>query len=98
MSVLTAAFALAIVSLVSLAASNASAQTTLQGVKQKRTLVCGSSAGFDGFGIPDPQGHWTGFDVDFCRAIAAAIFNDPTKVRFIPLDAKDRFTALQSGE
>ena len=44
------------------------------------------------------QGNWTGFDVDFCRAIAAAIFNDPTKVKFVPLTAKDRFTALQSGE
>ena len=51
-----------------------------------------------GFGVPDAQGNWTGLDVDFCRAIAAAIFNDPTKVRFIPLSAKDRFTALQSGE
>ena len=48
--------------------------------------------------MPDPQGNWTGFDVDFCRAIAAAIFNDPTKVKFVPLTAKDRFTALQSGE
>jgi general L-amino acid transport system substrate-binding protein len=51
-----------------------------------------------GFGIPDPQGNWTGFDVDFCRAIAAAIFNDPTKVKFVPLTAANRFTALQSGE
>ena len=48
--------------------------------------------------MPDPQGNWIGFDVDFCRAIAAAIFNDPTKVKFVPLTAKDRFTALQSGE
>ena len=48
--------------------------------------------------MPDPQGNWDGFDVDFCRAIAAAIFNDPTKVKFVPLTAKDRFTALQSGE
>ncbi len=51
-----------------------------------------------GFGLPDPQGNWTGFDVDFCRAIAAAIFNDPTKVKFVPLTAANRFTALQSGE
>ena len=48
--------------------------------------------------MPDPQGNWTGFDVDFCRAIAAAIFNDAGKVKFVPLTAKDRFTALQSGE
>jgi general L-amino acid transport system substrate-binding protein len=51
-----------------------------------------------GFGLPDAQGKWTGLDVDVCRAIAAAIFNDPTKVKFVPLTAKDRFTALQSGE
>ena len=51
-----------------------------------------------GFGLPDAQGNWTGLDVDFCRALAAAIFNDPTKVKFVPLTAKDRFTALQSGE
>ncbi len=48
--------------------------------------------------MPDAQGNWTGLDVDFCRAIAAAIFDDPTKVKFVPLSAKDRFTALQSGE
>ena len=49
--------------------------------------------------MPDPQGNWTGFDVDFCRAVAAAIFNDPTKVKFVPTERRqDRFTALQSGE
>ena len=53
---------------------------------------------FSGFGAPDAQGNWAGLDVDFCRAIAAAIFDDPTKVRFIPFTAKDRFIALQSGE
>src|SRR5215218_2038234 len=82
----------------SLAATGASAQATLNSVKQKGTLVCGSNTGLAGFGLPDTQGNWTGLDVEFCRAIAAAIFNDPTKVRFIPLAAKDRFTALQSGE
>ena len=51
-----------------------------------------------GFAIPDDQNNWTGFDVDFCRALAAAIFNDPQKVKFTPLSAKERFTALQSGE
>jgi general L-amino acid transport system substrate-binding protein len=83
--------------LASLPATGASAQATLQSVKQKGYLACGSSTGLVGFGLPDAQGNWTGLDVDFCRAMAAAIFNDPTKVRFIPLDAKDRFTALQSG-
>src|SRR5215217_2397001 len=82
----------------SLAATGASAQATLNSVKQKGTLTCGSNTGLAGFGLPDAQGNWTGLDVDFCRAIAAAIFDDPTKVRFIPLSAKDRFTALQSGE
>src|SRR5215218_8974598 len=82
----------------SLAATGASAQATLNSVKQKGTLVCGSNTGLAGFGLPDTQGNWTGLDVEFCRAIAAAIFNDPTKVRFIPLAAKDRFTALQSRE
>jgi general L-amino acid transport system substrate-binding protein len=82
----------------SLAATGASAQATLNNVKQKGYLVCGSNPALAGFGVPDAQGNWTGFDVDYCRAIAAAIFNDPTKVRFTPLTAKDRFTALQSGE
>src|SRR3954452_15482183 len=81
-----------------LAATAASAQATLNNVKQKGFLACGSNPALPGFGIPDAQGNWTGFDVDYCRAFAAAIFNDPTKVRFIPLSAKDRFTALQSGE
>jgi general L-amino acid transport system substrate-binding protein len=82
----------------SLAATAASAQATLNNVKQKGFLACGSNTALPGFGIPDAQGNWTGFDVDYCRAYAAAIFNDPTKVRFIPLAGKDRFTALQSGE
>ena len=81
-----------------LMASAASAQATLNNVKQKGFLTCGSNTGLAGFGVPDAQGNWTGLDVDLCRAIAAAIFNDPIKVRFIPLSAKDRFTALQSGE
>jgi general L-amino acid transport system substrate-binding protein len=82
----------------SLTASAASAQATLNNVKQKGFLTCGSNVGLAGFGVPDAQGNWTGLDVDLCRAIAAAVFNDATKVRFIPLSAKDRFTALQSGE
>ena len=71
---------------------------TLNTVKERGELICGANGTLAGFGMPDPQGNWTGFDVDFCRAIAAAIFNDPTKVKFVPLTAKDRFTALQSGE
>jgi general L-amino acid transport system substrate-binding protein len=71
---------------------------TLKTVKDRGELICGANGTLAGFGLPDPQGNWTGFDVDFCRAIAAAIFNDPTKVKFVPLTSKDRFTALQSGE
>jgi general L-amino acid transport system substrate-binding protein len=80
-----------------LAAQAASAQT-LKAVQDRGQLVCGANGTLAGFGMPDPQGNWIGFDVDFCRAIAAAIFNDPTKVKFVPLTAGNRFTALQSGE
>jgi general L-amino acid transport system substrate-binding protein len=71
---------------------------TLDTVKSRGVLNCGANGQLPGFGLPDAQGNWTGFDVDYCRAIAAAIFNDPTKVKFVALTAKDRFTALQSGD
>jgi general L-amino acid transport system substrate-binding protein len=71
---------------------------TLDQVKAKGFLQCGVSQGLPGFSNPDDKGTWTGLDVDLCRAVAAAIFNDPSKVRYSPLTAKDRFTALQSGE
>jgi general L-amino acid transport system substrate-binding protein len=71
---------------------------TLDDVKKRGTLNCGSNGQLPGFGLPDAQGNWTGLDVDFCRAIAAAIFNDVNKVKFVALTAKDRFTALQSGD
>src|SRR5499425_2954295 len=83
--------------MLALVASIAQAQT-LATVKARGTLNCGSHQGLAGFGLPDAQGNWTGLDVDFCRAVAAAIFDDPKKVKFVPLTAKDRFTALQSGE
>jgi general L-amino acid transport system substrate-binding protein len=79
------------------AAQTASAQT-LKSVKDRGILNCGSNGTLAGFGLPDAQGKWTGLDVDVCRAVAAAIFNDASKVKFVPLSAKDRFTALQSGE
>ena len=78
-------------------AQSASAQT-LKAVKDRGTLNCGANGTLAGFGLPDAQGKWTGLDVDICRAVAAAIFNDANKVKFVPLSAKDRFTALQSGE
>jgi general L-amino acid transport system substrate-binding protein len=79
------------------AGSPASAQT-LNTIKARGILNCGVHLGLAGFGIPDKQGNWTGFDVDFCRALAAAIFNDPTKVKFVPTTSQNRFTALQSGD
>jgi general L-amino acid transport system substrate-binding protein len=85
------------IAVLGLAASAASAQT-LDAVKKRGALNCGSHTGLAGFGLPDAQGNWSGFDVEYCRAVAAAIFDDPTKVKFIPTTGKDRFTALQSGE
>ncbi len=71
---------------------------TLDTVKGKGLLTCGANTGLAGFGIPDDKGQWTGLDVDVCRAMAAAVLGDAKKVKFVPLDAKNRFTALQSGE
>jgi general L-amino acid transport system substrate-binding protein len=70
----------------------------LDTIKQRGSLNCGANGQLPGFGLPDAQGNWTGLDVDLCRAISAAIFNDASKVKFIPLTAKDRFTALQTGD
>jgi len=78
--------------------SQAATAQTLKTVKDRGMVSCGVSQGLPGFSSPDDKGNWTGLDVDICRAIAAAIFNDPNKVKFVPLSAKDRFTALQSGE
>src|SRR5215203_1798633 len=80
-----------------LSAQTAAAQM-LKTVKDRGSLICGVSQGLPGFSTPDDKGNWTGLDVDFCRALAAAIFNDPAKVKFTPLSAKDRFEPLKSGE
>ncbi len=79
-------------------AAGSAAATTLEDVKAKGFVQCGVNTGLLGFASPDDAGNWKGFDVDYCRAVAAAIFNDPQAVKFTPLSAKDRFTALQSGE
>ena len=71
---------------------------TLDQVKARGSLICGSNIGLAGFGLPDDQGVWKGLDIDECRAIAAAIFNDSSKVKFLPINAKDRPTILASGE
>ncbi|SMF05156.1 L-glutamine-binding protein /L-glutamate-binding protein /L-aspartate-binding protein /L-asparagine-binding protein [Tistlia consotensis] len=81
-----------------LTAGTAAAQSTLENVKSRGQLKCGVSTGLAGFSQPNAQGKWEGFDVDYCRAVAAAIFGDPDKVAFTPTTAKERFTALQSGE
>ena len=78
--------------------STVSAATTLESVKEKGHLQCGVTSGLPGFSQPDDKGNWTGIDVDTCRAVAAAIFGDAQAVEFTPLTAKERFTALQSGE
>ncbi len=79
-------------------AGPAFAGATLDAVKQRGSIQCGVNNGLAGFGAPNDKGEWSGLDVDFCRAVAAAVFGDATKVKFAPLTAKERFTALQSGE
>lgn len=69
-----------------------------QAIMDRGNLICGVHGTFQGFGFLDPAGAWTGFDVEFCRAWAAALFNDPEAVEFVALSAQDRFTALQSGQ
>ena len=76
----------------------ASAGPTLDAIKQKGMLRCGVNTGLLGFSAPDSQGKWTGLDADFCKAVAAVILGDPNKVQFVPTNAQNRFTALQSGE
>ena len=79
-------------------AQQAPAADTLGAVRSRGTLVCGVNTGLAGFGQPDAQGVWRGFDVDYCRAFATALFGDPNRVRFVPTTAQARFPALQSGE
>lgn len=86
-------------SAVLVACSVSSAQAnTLENVQQQGYVNCGVSQGLPGFSNLEKDGQWSGIDTDFCRAIAAAVFSDKSKVRFTPLSAKERFTALQSGE
>lgn len=85
------------VAAMSVTAFGASA-ATLDDVKAKGFVQCGVSQGLPGFSNPDSAGNWTGIDVDLCRGVAAAVFGDASKVKYTPLSAKERFTALQSGE
>ena len=81
-----------------LGAAAAASAATLDDVKAKGFVQCGVNTSLPGFGAPNDKGEWSGFDVDYCRAVAAAIFGDATKVKYTPTTAKERFTALQSGE
>lgn len=80
-----------------LAATGAQA-ATLDDVRERGELICGVTQGVPGFSSPDDEGNWSGFDVEVCRAIAAAVLNEPDAVRYVPLSNTERFTALQSGE
>src|SRR6186997_278620 len=81
-----------------LASGAAMAGKDLDAVKARGALVCGVPTGTAGFAVADSQGKWVGLDVDVCRAVSAAIFGDSEKVKYVPLTAQQRFTALQSGE
>jgi general L-amino acid transport system substrate-binding protein len=89
---------LAVLGLGLLTATVATAGPTLDSVKKRGYVQCGVSTGLPGFSTADEKGQFTGIDVDMCRAVAAAIFGDADKVKYNPLTAKERFTALQSGE
>jgi general L-amino acid transport system substrate-binding protein len=84
--------------LLAFAAGSVHAGATFDAVKKRGFVQCGVNTGLAGFSVADEKGVWKGIDVDVCRAIAAAVFGDATKVKFTPLTAKERFTALQSGE
>ena len=90
---LASAAAVASVAMIGLAKAD-----TLADVQGRGTLNCGVTTGLAGFASPDDQGNWAGLDVDMCKAVAAAVLGDATKVNYEPTNAKERFTALQSGE
>jgi general L-amino acid transport system substrate-binding protein len=79
-------------------AGSAAAQSTLEAVQKRGFVQCGVNTGLAGFSQPDSKGVWRGLDIDLCRAVAAAVFGDAGRVRYTPLTAQQRFTALQSGE
>ncbi|MCM2292990.1 amino acid ABC transporter substrate-binding protein [Allorhizobium sp. BGMRC 0089] len=90
--------AVALGAAVSAMAASAASADTLSDVKAKGFVQCGVNPGLAGFAQPDAQGNFKGFDIDFCRAVSAAIFGNPDKVKYTPLSASNRFTALQSGQ
>lgn len=90
--------AAAFAALLALGFSGSAQAAKLDQIKSKGFIQCGVNGVLPGFSTPDDQGKFSGLDVDYCRALAAAVFGDATKVKFTPLTAKERFTALQSGE
>ena len=78
--------------------ASAASAATLDTVKSKGFVQCVVNTGLAGFAAPDASGNWSGFDVDYCKALAAALFNDATKTKYTPTTSQTRFTALQSGE
>jgi general L-amino acid transport system substrate-binding protein len=88
----------ALVAAVGMAFTGSASAATLDDVKTNDFLRCGVTEGTVGFSAPDSSNNWAGLDVEYCRAIAAAIFNDPEKVRYAPLSSPERFTALSAGE
>ena len=95
---LVRAAACAVAALVAMSGAASAQQKVLEAVKQKGQLSCGVHTGLPGFGAADDKGVWKGLDVDYCRAVAAAVLGDGSKVKFVPTTPKERFTALNSGE
>jgi len=91
-------FSFMIAGVAGLLAASVAQAGTLEDVRAKGFVQCGVSQGLPGFSNPDDSGNWTGIDVDLCRAVAAAVFGDADAVKYTPLSAKQRFTALSSGE
>ncbi|HYE71366.1 MAG TPA: amino acid ABC transporter substrate-binding protein [Aquabacterium sp.] len=94
-TLITGALAAASMALVALPAQ---AGKTIDAIKARGQLVCGVNTGLAGFSVADSQGNWSGLDVDVCKAIAASLLGDANKIKYVPLNAQQRFTALQSGE
>ena len=90
--------AMAVVGLGTLLAAPAHAGKTLDGIKARGQVICGVNTGLAGFAQADSSGKWSGLEIDVCKALAAAVLSDPEKVKYVPLNAQQRFTALQSGE
>ena len=90
--------AAAMVALCTLSAAPAHAGKTLDAIKARGQIICGVSTGVNGFSAADSSGQWSGLDVDVCKALAAATLKDADKVKYVPLNSQQRFTALQSGE